>query len=148
MVGGEDCVQSARSAKSWPVYVVASMVVLAAAGCGRSGPELGSVTGTVTLDGQPLPGAVLVFTPAAGRVSRARTGPDGTYELRYAGNEPGALVGEHKVTISTRWMDEDVNTGKIVQIPEKIPAKYNDKSDLVKTVESGSNTIDFAVTSK
>lgn len=34
------------------------------------------------------------------------------------------------------------------RVPEKLPAKYNTKTELTKTVEPGSNVIDFKLDSK
>ncbi|MEX2169163.1 MAG: carboxypeptidase-like regulatory domain-containing protein [Pirellulales bacterium] len=129
--------------------LVLACAALSMIGCGSGHlPELGTVSGIVTLDGQPLEGATVQFTPSLGRVSRARTGSDGAYELRYVGSERGALLGEHKVMIITSWMDEDPATGRITNHPEKLPPKYHAESELKRTVEAGDNRFDFATTSK
>jgi hypothetical protein len=63
-------------------------------GCGNDG--LGQVTGVVTLDGQPLPDALLVFTPVrGGRPASARTDESGRYALVYSRDAEGAAIGEH-----------------------------------------------------
>jgi hypothetical protein len=41
-------------------------VVLCATGCGPNGPGIATVEGVVTMDGEPLENASIVFTPAAG----------------------------------------------------------------------------------
>ena len=113
---------------------VVGCVVLA--GCSGSG-KIGKVTGKVTLDGQPLPNATVDFVPVAGgRPSTAVTDENGEYELKYTVKEDGAEVGEHRVRVSTF----EENDGKVVR-PEKVPDKYNRKTTLKKTVESGSNDI-------
>lgn len=64
-------------------------------GCGL-GDELGlaSVKGTVKLDGEPLPDAIVIFYPAAGgRPSIATTDLDGNDELVFVDNQVGALAG-------------------------------------------------------
>ena len=56
------------------------LAVASAAGCGGAPddrPDLGEVSGVVTLDGAPVENAVVQFTPAAGRPSQARTAADG-----------------------------------------------------------------------
>lgn len=127
------------------------------AGCGGGGdvPDLGSVTGKVMLDGQPLAGASVTFSPANGRPSNAETNEDGTYELMYLNGVSGAVVGEHTVSISTykekefgddEEPDESEKDGEeieSVETPEKIPVVFNQKSTLKKTVEAGSNEIDL-----
>jgi len=73
---------------------------LSLCGCGRGNyPEVATVTGTVTLDGQPLDGAEVTFAPPAGRSSSGRTGPDGRYSLSYTKNIEGAVLGTHRVMI-------------------------------------------------
>ena len=65
-------------------------------GCGGDSdlPDLGSVTGTVTLDGKPLPNATVEFTPVdGGRPSVAMTEDDGEYELEYTPGNFGATPG-------------------------------------------------------
>ena len=56
---------------------------LALGGCGSGDdrPELGQVTGTITMDGTPLTGTVVVFSPDNGRPSRGKTDAEGKYEL-------------------------------------------------------------------
>ena len=126
--------------------VLPAVFCLAAAGCG--GGDLGTVEGRVTLDGQPLAGAVVRFLPKDGsRPSEAVTDEQGHYELRFTEERYGALVGEHRVQVSTYGEDED-EQGKPVIVPEKVPMKYNIHSELFKKVEPGSNEIDLPLDSK
>ena len=56
---------------------LASLVLLV--GCGGN-PDLADVKGVVTLDGQPLPNAFVMFTPeGSGTVSFGQTGDDGNF---------------------------------------------------------------------
>jgi hypothetical protein len=109
---------------------------------------MGTVSGVVTLDGRPLPNANVRFFPASGRPSQAITGEDGSYELSYVGNEKGALVGEHRVTISTYTLDEDRTTHRMITRPEVLPARYHSKSELKQIVEPKHNEFNFVLTSK
>ena len=103
-------------------------------GCRPSGPRIAPVTGIVTMDGQPLPGAAVIFRPAEGRFSSARTDGSGRYELIYLRDKKGAIVGPHKVVITTRSESVPV---------EKVPAQYNTDSTLTAEVADGSNEFDF-----
>jgi hypothetical protein len=95
----------------------------------------------VTLDGKPLAGATVSFTPEGrGRNSTAFTGDDGTYTLNYIRDIQGAAVGWHTVRISTG----DVRAGK----RESVPEQYNTKSRLRIEVRAGDNAIDFPLASK
>ena len=132
-----------RSAAAMAV-VVAVAICLATAGCGRDGPELGSVTGTVTLDGTPLPGARVEFQPQARETSPsyATTDAAGHYELIYGIDQYGAMPGQHAVRITTFAQHND-GEGMAKMVPERVPPRYNAETELIKEVESGDNTIDF-----
>lgn len=124
--------------------LLAAAWLVAVAGCGSSGPPLGRVSGTVTLDGKPLEGARIVFQPLEGdSPSTARTQADGRYELIYLRDHKGATIGKHEVTISTfRQLSGTEGSGR-TEIPERVPARYNDATQLVRQVEPGSTTFDF-----
>ncbi|WP_347244323.1 carboxypeptidase-like regulatory domain-containing protein [Thermogutta sp.] len=119
-------------------------------GCGRGGPALGQVEGTVTLDGVPLPGARVIFSPVdGGRSSMAVTDGSGHYELEFAAGSKGAVVGKHKVTISTFEAGEKDDSGQLVGfVPERVPAKYNTNTTLEVEVKRGHQVIDFPLTSR
>ncbi|MCA9131094.1 MAG: carboxypeptidase regulatory-like domain-containing protein [Planctomycetales bacterium] len=115
-------------------------------GCGSG--DIGYVEGTVKLDGQPLPNAMLEFYPQdKGGLSSGRTDANGHYELYYGREGKGAEVGEHLVQIRTAGVgDAGGDYGPTSK--ERIPVQYNNKSELVRKVESGRNTIDFDLESK
>jgi hypothetical protein len=74
------------------------LLALVSAGCGKPGPV--KVRGTVTLDGNPLPGATVTFVPRhGGRPASAVTLADGTFKLTTFNTGDGALPGEYKVTV-------------------------------------------------
>lgn len=80
--------------------------VPAMVGCGSSEFETASVTGTVTSGGQPVDAGTIVFTPVASGdnnlVGKPATGyirSGGFFTLSTYGNEDGAVVGTHKVTV-------------------------------------------------
>ncbi len=110
--------------------------------CGCSEGDMGRVKGQVKLNGDPLPDATVTFQPAKGRPSIAVTDKNGEYELMYKAGQPGAKVGSYKVTITTFRSTED----KV--FPERVPEKYNKKSELTAEVKPGSNDIDFDLESK
>src|SRR5437667_12114172 len=69
-------------------------------GCGNS-PPLGTVSGRVTLDGQPLAETTVEFQPASGSPSYGVTDADGRYTLAWNADQQGALVGRHTVRITS-----------------------------------------------
>jgi hypothetical protein len=116
--------------------------LLLTVGCGRSDrPDLGTVEGTVTLDGAPLAGALVVFTPSGpGRSASDLTDAAGRYELTYLRDIAGATLGPHVVIITTATEERG---GR-----EVLPPRYHEKTELSATVAAGANTIDFPLKSK
>lgn len=117
-------------------------------GCGGSDlPELGQVSGVVTLNGQPVDGANVEFIPQSGRPSLGITDAQGKYTLLYLTTVEGAVVGSHTVVIRTvRAANGGEGDEALVEAREEtIPQAYNDESTLKVEVSSGSNTHDFAL---
>jgi hypothetical protein len=88
-----------------PLWLLAAGLL---AGCG--GPHLVPVSGVVKLDGKPYPNAMVSFQPVGnggdlnpgpGKGSMAVTDENGRYVLLYDGTRKGALVGRHRIRIST-----------------------------------------------
>jgi hypothetical protein len=114
-----------------------------AAGCGGD-LNLGQVAGTVTLNGQPVEGAIVLFHPRqGGSPSAAKTDTSGNYVLRYTRHEDGAEIGEHSVQISTFTQGDPDGDPPVPAVPERIPPKYNRHTELTVEVKPGSNAIDF-----
>lgn len=134
--------------QSRPIIVIkryiAGVSLLGAAmviGCGKSDVPLAHVEGTVMLDGQPLANAIVEFQPE-GPVGKVRpsigeTGPDGKYKLRFSRDRWGAVVGNHKVLITTFSPSGDG------RFKERVPAAYNSATTLQRTVARQSNWLDF-----
>ena len=110
-------------------------------------PPLASVTGTVTLDGNPLPQATVNFEPITderdaeqrrlgGSVGRSDT--DGIYTLTYPGGHDGAVLGMHIVRVN--------KTDK--QGLEVLGKKYHLQSQIQHEVKEGSNRIDLLLKSE
>jgi hypothetical protein len=121
------------------------LLCLLSAGC-DTGPALAPVEGTVTLDGTAVQGAEVTFQPTAegGSPSVGITDANGHYELKFTMKEKGALVGEHVVRISVdpdADPDEGGAGGEVSDV--EIPARYNMKSELKRTVEKGGGTFNF-----
>jgi len=114
-------------------------------------PPLGFVTGTVTMDGQPLAGIEVSFAPESGRPSGGLTNAAGRYELTYVGGVKGAKVGSHRVRMLTppgELQNGDGDRPARSTQPIRIPARYNLETTLTAEVARGRNTLDFALESK
>ncbi|MCH9655664.1 MAG: carboxypeptidase-like regulatory domain-containing protein [Planctomycetes bacterium] len=118
-------------------------------GCGGSGasdqPDLGTVSGVVKMDGQPLANVTVSFSPAQGRPSNGKTDTEGNYNLGYIGDTKGAVIGAHTVSIST---PQEAPTPPGTTYKDPIPAKYNVKTTLKEEVKAGDNTINFDLVPK
>ena len=124
-------------------------LLLSCYGCVDSG-NVGTVEGVVTVDGVPADRATIQFHPTGpGRTSIGYTDENGHYRLVYTKDEKGALIGEHKVTISTELEEDHLYGADTEERAETMPAKYLDenKTDLTANVEKGNNEIDFELKS-
>lgn len=135
------------------------VLLLNLAGCGgvSDQPELGQVTGTITLDGKPLPRTAVMFQPENGRPATGRTDKDGKYELTYIRDTKGAKIGKNRVEIGGGEEEEDEEETEafdadgepIAETPgptsqkPAIPPKYNVRSELEADVQPGENTFNF-----
>jgi len=137
----------------WIRLASASIVLLlCVTGCFQKAPELAPVTGLATLDGEPLVGAQVEFNPMQGNPSYGTTDERGWYELKYTKDKKGAVIGTHVVRITTQTTVVDPETGAETQVPQRVPERYNERSELirdVRAVEAGNeNMIVFALTTE
>jgi hypothetical protein len=147
------------------VYIPAVVLLaLALLGCGQSRdpnlPDLVPVSGQVTLDGNPLANASLMFVPTGstpGTGSGAVTDAKGKYELRTSHDGIGAPVGQYKVIISKLVLsdgsDYKLDSGVSPMdagADESLPAQYSDPDQTILTanVPEGGGPIDFPLNSK
>ena len=110
-------------------------------------PPLAYVSGTIKLDGKPLPGATVYFAPQETAIGdskreRARTSigianEQGQYKLIYIDKVQGVAVGKCRV-----WLDLVGPTGQV------IPPAYSEGQLMVREVATGSQTIDFDMKSE
>ena len=122
------------------VHLGVGLMLAGGIGCSRSQEaSLGTVGGTVTLDGVALVNATVRFSPdGRGRTSQGVTDASGGFRLGYLRDIHGANVGRHVVRITTPCEE---NGGL-----ELLPARYHalhTGSPLQARVQQGSNQIDF-----
>ncbi len=149
--------------------------VLTAIGCSGSGSlDTEPVTGVVTVDGTPVAGATVMFTPVTegqGAAATGSTDENGVYTLTSvavgeaaakagAGTLPGEyFVGVSKSVAETAMSEEEaydkgveykpLPPGQAPKVKYVVPQKYNNPktSGLKATVESGENDIPLELTS-
>lgn len=116
-----------RRAWVWVVLVLGTIEAGGLIGCGQSGPKLVPVSGVVTLDGQPLSDAGILFQPiGGGPPASGTTDASGRFTLRTQ-NRPGAVLGEHRVSI-TKFESTGTGMGVAGNEPVRmrwlLPEKY------------------------
>jgi hypothetical protein len=123
------------------------------AGVGCSGDSnRAAVSGKVTLDGLPVEQGRITFIPSEGNQG-ATAGAvilNGAYHVP-ASN--GVVIGTNRVEIhATRKTSKQfpsAYTGKpLDERAEVVPARYNEKSELVRDIRPGKNVLDFDLESK
>ena len=124
-------------------------------GCQSNELEVARVRGVVTLDGIPLEGGTVLFTPQRGRSANGTIGADGSFTLTTYGNGDGAIVGVHQVAVfagAPRRVDRPIDA----DVPEQnerllVPQRYRDphRSGLTFEVKSGElNEFELKLTSE
>lgn len=159
------------SLRSPPLPAAAILLTTAAlVGCGPptadySKVDLVPVSGTVTLDGQPLAGAVITFeNPDNEMFAYALTDASGGYELQFDSVKKGCTPGSKIVRISTtrsipgltpdagevgddEGAEEEEGAARVPRREERVPTAYNRESSLRVEVSSGSRRHNFDLTS-
>jgi hypothetical protein len=112
-------------------------------GCG---PELSGrpVSGVVTFQGKPLENGSIQFYPAEGQPTFSGGNiENGQYRLPA---EFGLAPGKYTVRINSPEGNAAADSLEMVDVKERIPAKYNTESTLSADVkESGENRFDFQI---
>ncbi|MEW4454846.1 hypothetical protein AB1L30_19425 [Bremerella sp. JC817] len=125
--------------RSWGML----LPLLVLSGC-FSSEKIVPVSGVVTLDGEPLADAVIGFEPMAaagqleaGQGSYARSDPEGRFSLVSLYDGTGALVGPHRVSVSTVVGKEGPNGEILGLTKERVPSRYNNDTELIFEVPPG-----------
>lgn len=109
-------------------------LVVLATGCNGDGKV--RVSGTVTLDGNPVPNGSISFESADGGPGVGSGGiVDGAYDLR-------TFPGSKKVRIIA-YRSSGGQLGHMAGFENYIPRRYNDKTMLIREVSPEGNQIDF-----
>lgn len=140
-----------RLGSLWMVLVAASFLVFGGCGDGKA-----SVTGTVTLDGQPVEGGpdlygTVSFFPEGGTGATAVgiIGPAGAYNVE-TGSRLGLSPGNYQVAVAVKKIHPPDRPEGLTR-PERVsPIKYSRpaESGLRAEVKPGSNEFDFDLVSK
>lgn len=139
-----------RTGRLRAAKIFAACLLLFAAGCARSGPELAPLAGLVTVDGKPLGGAALIFAADdGGRLGQAICDEQGRFEAWTFKPGDGALVGRHRIAVTHDRIVEaaatpeglEGNVSGPVRSESSLPSRYGDvkTSGLTVEVRKGEN---------
>ena len=134
------------------LIAVAALLIGGPMGCDR-GLELIPVTGEVRLDGKPLDGCSVIFSPVAGGPSASgSTDAKGRFELRCV-NRLGAVPGEHRVAIAknvSTLVSDPTGAHSEMRVEWFTPQRYSrpDTSGIQKNVSSDEHDFVFDLSSK
>ena len=155
-------------------------LTLQSAGCNYTTSEadyaslgLVQISGTVTLDGNPLPNAAVYFHNRAERIySYGVTDANGRYSLRFDSKIMGVMPGPKEVEITTaknptaplsdsssnaggeggegdeEESKEDIGVSGPAKGAEQVPERYNTKTELKFEVVGSDDAVDFALVSQ
>ncbi len=115
-------------------------------GCGPTAtglPNVAPVSGTVTLNGEPLANASIVFESESGHSALGTTDAAGNFLLMAPGNQRGAVIGLNKVRITSQ-----LDAPPAPNWRDPIPARYNSASELSAEVKAGENSFTFELQRK
>jgi len=116
------------------------------AGCG--GSELATVSGTVTLDGQPLKEGSMRFVPADGKApTEAAMIHDGKFTAQLQRTNYKVEIHATKLVDSGVKLDEKGPGGGPTAV-ELLPQRYNVQSELKLTVTGPARDARFDLTSR
>lgn len=126
-------------------------------GCGGGEDfDLVPVSGRVTLDGQGLAGARVLFNPTisggginAGPGSVGETDADGNFTLKTFDDQPGAVVGRHYISISTFKGEVDMNAENELReiTPERVPEEFRSGTKTFDVPQGGTDAANFSMQS-
>ena len=124
--------------------VCCSIAVSLLAGCGGgpNNPPTQAVTGTVTLDGNPIEGAIITFVPdsgGTGQPAAGKTDAEGKYTLTTFVADDGAVAGSYKIKVS-KYQTEDGGMspyGNAAEAEPAAPAKKMTEEEEIAMMEKG-----------
>ncbi len=139
---------SRRNVYIWGAHLLAALAG-PVAGCSSSTMPLARATGTITIEGQPIAGAKVVFRPEAGPAASGETDTKGRFVLSTYQSGDGAVIGHHSVVVVPKLPGVMLTPGQEPNAPPAptviIPAQYQraDSSGLVAEVAQSANDFVF-----
>lgn len=140
------------------ILFVCGILLLSAAGCRKkhSGPDVMPAGGTVSFQGRPVSGALVVCCPASPSAPAAygNTDSEGRFQLTTYEPGDGAVAGEYRVTVSKNtvtgmsieeaeaYYQREKKNPPLPTVTHHLPQKYDDAANTplrIKVVSDNPN---------
>lgn len=120
-------------------------------GCGSGNPPVAKASGRVTCGGQPVTSGRILFTPIPksekdnlpGKAATGEIDSDGTFELSTYGENDGAIIGKHLVTIIPTDQMAQEKPGDREQAPPKWPYPCPLNQPIEQEIVAGENELEI-----
>ena len=110
------------------------------------GPAIGTVSGTVTKDGQPVASGVISFVPAEGKGEPAAANiTSGKYEVQTTTGKKFVQISA-PIVVGKRKEYEGPDAPLVEITDESLPPRFNSQTELTFDVASGHNAKDWELT--
>lgn len=125
--------------KTWTQCLCCS-ALLFLSGCNSQNVTLVPADGILTIDGQPTGGIMVQFVPDVlddeieAPTSQGLSNPDGTFELFTLKNQPGAIEGDHRVSLFDTE-EERPEQGEVATRPLRLDPKFSQGQLRVRVVK-------------
>ena len=128
-------------------------------GCGAK-YDVVPVSGTITLNGEPLAGATILTQPVSAKAENDRTGPGSfgktddqghfSLELQTDDATPGAIPGQCVVMITEKGHSEDATSDVITRedLRSRVPREYRDGGYTYTIPDGGTDAMDIEIETK
>jgi hypothetical protein len=127
-------------------FAASALALIVAWGCSRTAKS--SVSGAVTVDGQPLANGQITFVPVGGASPTAGASiVDGKYKAEVPPGETNIRINAAKIT-GKRKAYETPDSPTVDVVEELLPARYNARTELKMTVTGGAQEKSFDLKSK
>ncbi len=126
--------------------VLGMCLCLGLAGCAESE---GTVTGTVTFDGHPIPSGSITFVKSdGGSVRGGSVIRDGSFQTKLLPGNYKIEVTAQKAGVKKKQKGFDGKDEEIELTEDMIPEWYNHKTELSEDIKTGPNTLKLDLKSK
>src|SRR5215203_6710467 len=115
-------------------FLAVALLAASSVGCTKS--DMIPVTGVLTLNGQPVADAEVMFNPKTkGRFAVGKTDATGHFKLSTGAPDDGAVPGEYAVTLCEYYPPDKPPKMTSGPLPSRFPQKYGNPSTTPLTVK-------------